>query len=73
MPIPPTMDELIDDLVKQIEQGTYPPGSKIPSGRELADHYNVSMSTISRAVAVLRKRGVLIGRPGRGVFVALPE
>ena len=73
MPIPPTMGELIKDLVNRIEQGVYPPGSQIPSGRDLADDYNVSRSTISRAVAVLRKRGVLVGRPGRGVFVAQPK
>lgn len=70
VPIPPTMDELIEDLVRRIEQGVFPPGTKIPSGRELADHYDVSPSTIARAIATLRQRGVLVGRPGRGVFVA---
>lgn len=64
------MDELIEDLVRRIEQGVFPPGTKIPSGRELADHYDVSPSTIARAIATLRQRGVLVGRPGRGVFVA---
>lgn len=70
MPIPPTMDELLADLSKKIKDGTYPPGSQLPSGRKLADDYDVSQSTISRAVAKLRERGVLVGRPGRGVFVA---
>lgn len=70
MPIPPTMDELLDDLLKKIRNGTYPPGSQLPSGRDLADSYDVSQSTISRAVARLREQGVLVGRPGRGVFVA---
>ncbi|TDC79180.1 GntR family transcriptional regulator [Micromonospora sp. KC606] len=64
------MDELLADLSRKIEDGTYPPGSQLPSGRELADVYDVSQSTISRAVARLRKQGVLVGRPGRGVFVA---
>ncbi|MBM0203478.1 GntR family transcriptional regulator [Micromonospora sp. STR1s_5] len=36
----------------------------------MADEYDVSQSTISRAMAKLRKEGVLVGRPGRGVFVA---
>lgn len=69
MPIPPTMDELLDDLLSKIKDGTYPPGSQLPSGRALADEYDVSQSTISRAVARLRQQGVLVGRPGRGVFV----
>ncbi|MFC8850661.1 MULTISPECIES: winged helix-turn-helix domain-containing protein [unclassified Micromonospora] len=70
MPIPPTMDELLDDLVRRIKSGEYPSGSQLPSGRSMADEYNVSHSTIQRAIATLRQRGVLVGRPGRGVFVA---
>ncbi|MEV4844301.1 winged helix-turn-helix domain-containing protein [Micromonospora matsumotoense] len=64
------MDELLDDLLRKIKEGRYPPGSQLPSGRDLADAYDVSQSTISRAVARLREQGVLVGRPGRGVFVA---
>ncbi|MGR6316833.1 winged helix-turn-helix domain-containing protein [Micromonospora soli] len=64
------MDELLDDLLSKIKNGAYPPGSQLPSGRALADAYDVSQSTISRAVARLREQGVLVGRPGRGVFVA---
>ncbi|WP_189042511.1 winged helix-turn-helix domain-containing protein [Micromonospora sonchi] len=64
------MDELLEDLLSKIKDGTYPPGSQLPSGRALADEYDVSQSTISRAVARLRDQGVLVGRPGRGVFVA---
>lgn len=66
------MDELLDDLLRKIRNGTYPPGTQLPSGRALADAYDVSQSTISRAVARLREQGVLVGRPGRGVFVAEP-
>lgn len=64
------MDELIADIVKRIESGEFQPGSQIPSTRELSDHYDLSHSTIHRAVATLRERGILVGRPGRGVFVA---
>ncbi|PYC65799.1 hypothetical protein C7C45_27495 [Micromonospora arborensis] len=63
-------------LDPRAEPDQYPscgtPGSLLPSGRVLADEYDVSQSTISRAVATLRKQGVLVGRPGRGVFVAEP-
>ncbi|MFG1776552.1 GntR family transcriptional regulator [Micromonospora sp. NPDC049051] len=64
------MDELLADLLKKIKDGAYPAGSQLPSGRALAAEYDVSQSTISRAVARLREQGVLVGRPGRGVFVA---
>jgi GntR family transcriptional regulator len=70
MPIPPTMDELIEDLLRRIKQREFMPGTRIPAGHELADQYGVSLSTIQRAVAILRERGILVGRPGRGVYVA---
>ena len=70
VPIPLTMDELIDDLLARIDRKEFPPGSQLPSGQQLADHYGVSPATIQRATARLRQRGVLVGRPGRGVFVA---
>ncbi|MEN3611253.1 winged helix-turn-helix domain-containing protein [Plantactinospora sp. ZYX-F-223] len=70
MPIPPTMDELLEDLLARIERKEFPPGSQLPSGQKLADQYGVSPATIQRATARLRQRGILIGRPGRGVFVA---
>ncbi|MER7167735.1 winged helix-turn-helix domain-containing protein [Micromonospora sp. NPDC000207] len=64
------MDELLDDVQRKIAEGKLPPGSQLPSGRAMADEYGVSHSTIQRAIATLRKQGVLVGRPGRGVFVA---
>jgi GntR family transcriptional regulator len=64
------MGELIKDLLRRIEVGEFQPGTKIPSTQQLADHYDVSVSTIHRAVATLREQGLLVGRPGRGVFVA---
>ncbi|MFI6160453.1 GntR family transcriptional regulator [Micromonospora sp. PTRAS2] len=70
MPIPPTMNELLEDLVRRIDEGEWPRGAQLPPGHVLADEYDVSLSTINRAWATLRKRGVLVGRPGRGVFVA---
>ena len=64
------MDELLADLLKKIKDGAYPPGSAALRAGSLAAEYDVSQSTISRAVARLREQGVLVGRPGRGVFVA---
>ncbi|MFF4812583.1 winged helix-turn-helix domain-containing protein, partial [Micromonospora chersina] len=54
----------------RIKEGEFQPGSQIPSTQQLSDHYDVSVSTIHWAVATLREQGVLVGRPGRGVFVA---
>ncbi|SCF42887.1 regulatory protein, gntR family [Micromonospora matsumotoense] len=47
----------------------YPPGSKLPSLRELADLHSVSVSTIQRALELTRDRGLTVGRAGAGVYV----
>jgi DNA-binding GntR family transcriptional regulator len=69
-PVPLSYREVADDLAARIERGEYEPGAAIPSYRELADLYTISVSTASRAVALLRDRGLVVGAPGRGVFVA---
>ncbi|MGW0435328.1 GntR family transcriptional regulator [Micromonospora sp. NPDC003197] len=68
--IPLSYVNIAADLTARIEAGEYEPGSKLPSYTQLADLYSVSFSTAARAVALLRDRGVVIGSPGRGVFVA---
>ncbi len=58
------------DLRRKIEAGIYPPGSKLPSTRELADEYETSPVTVRRAVDSMIELGELIGRQGIGVFVS---
>jgi len=59
-----------DDLRNKIKAGIYPPGSKLPSTRQLADEYETSPVTVRRAVDSMIELGELIGRQGIGVFVA---
>lgn len=71
MPAVPMSDlGIADDITARIRSGEYQPGAKLPSYRELADLYSVSVSTAYRAVTRLKERGLATGRPGRGVFVA---
>lgn len=70
MPIPMSAVQIADDLSDRIRAGEYPPGSKLPSLRELGEIYSVSVSTIQRAAGLLRDRGLMEGSPGRGMFVA---
>jgi GntR family transcriptional regulator len=70
MPLPNSYLSIIDDIEAKIRAGTYPPGSALPSYRELASAYDVGISTVSRAIAVLRSRGHVIGAQGKGVYVA---
>ncbi|WP_036374337.1 GntR family transcriptional regulator [Micromonospora sp. ATCC 39149] len=70
MPIPMSSRQIADDLTARIRSSEYPPGSKLPSLRELADLYSVSVSTIQRALELTRDRGLTVGRAGAGVYVA---
>lgn len=57
------------DLEERIRLGEYPPGARLPTYRQLAGMYSVSISTAQRAVMVLRAREVVRGEQGRAVFV----
>ena len=60
---------MLADLTERIKKGEYPPGTKLPSARELGDLYDVSPSTVQRILALLQERGMVVGQQGRGVYV----
>lgn len=70
MPIRLTYRQIANDLAERIARGEYAPGDQLPSYRETADLYSVSVSTAQRAIGLLQDRGVVRGEPGRGLYVA---
>lgn len=64
-----TYEQIADDLAARIAAGEYPPHTPLPSMRELATLYSVSVPTIQKVHIVLRQRGLTYGVPGAGVFV----
>ena len=70
MPIPMSSRQIADDLSDRIRAEEYPAGSRLPTLRELAELYSVSVSTIQRALELTRDRGLTVGRAGSGVYVA---
>lgn len=73
MPIPMSAAMIADDLAERIAAGEYPPGSQLPTYRALSRLYGVGYTTISVVVLMLKERGVVVGVPGRGVFVPEPD
>lgn len=65
-----TYREIADDMEERIRLGEYAPGSRLPSHRELATIYSVGVSTVEKAVALLRERGLTESYPGVGLYVA---
>jgi DNA-binding FadR family transcriptional regulator len=61
--------QLADALRAEIEGGTYPPGSKIPSYRQLRDVHHVALNTAQAAIRILAAEGVVEIRPAKGAYV----
>ena len=61
--------KIYDDLLEAIEKGIYPPGSKLPSEKELMEQYNVSRITSKKALEMLADRNIIVRMPGKGSFV----
>ena len=59
-----------DDLRRKIAAGELPLGSAIPSTAQLGELYGVSTTVVRAAVAQLRDEGLVVGHPGKGVFVS---
>ncbi|HEV7627319.1 MAG TPA: PLP-dependent aminotransferase family protein, partial [Streptomyces sp.] len=65
----------VAELVKSLRGGLnrYSPGEKLPSSRELVEAHRVSPVTVSRALAQLAVEGLVVTRPGSGVFRSEPR
>ncbi|MEB2630586.1 FadR/GntR family transcriptional regulator [Peribacillus frigoritolerans] len=56
-------------LLNMIETGHFPPGSKLPTEKELTILFSVSRTTIREALSMLRAAGVIHSRQGGGSYV----
>jgi len=59
--------QVADDLERRINDGEIE--VKLPSERDLAEDYGVAYTTVRRAMEILRDRGLIITRHGRGTFI----
>lgn len=58
------------ELRGRIASGQWPAGSPLPSQRELADEFGVSVMTLRQALQLLTDEGLIEPRHGSGTFVA---
>ncbi|MFD3698765.1 PLP-dependent aminotransferase family protein [Streptomyces sp. NPDC058646] len=63
--------ELAESLRTELVR--YSVGGKLPSSRALVERFRVSPVTVSRALAQLAAEGLVVTRPGAGVFRARPR
>ena len=60
---------LADVLRTEIISGTCPPGSRMPSYRQLRNAHGVALNTAQAAVRMLAAEGLVEIRPARGAYV----
>ncbi|MEJ6951816.1 GntR family transcriptional regulator [Natronospora cellulosivora (SeqCode)] len=63
--------QIANDIIKEIHDGTYLPGSYLPSENKLANKYNVTRTTVRKALSILKNKGTIESYQGKGYKVRL--
>jgi DNA-binding transcriptional MocR family regulator len=61
--------DVVDALAADISEGRIPPGTRLPTHRELAAREGLALVTATRVYAELAAMGLVSGEAGRGTFV----
>lgn len=70
----PKYVDVAASLRTAIAAGTYPVGGELPSTARLTEQYGVSTTVVRAAIRELRGEGLVVGQPGKAVFVrATPD
>lgn len=75
MPIKPIAaprlyQHIADEIIRQIDAGTFKPGERLPAERELARSLSVSRSSLREALGALEMQGRISIRVGSGAYVS---
>ena len=62
-------DAAIATIRERIEAGVYPVGSLLPAQRQLSEELAISRASLREALSTLEALGLLVIRPGKGVYV----
>lgn len=66
----PIYEQIQTELRRLMLTGVLPPGSRLPSVRELAGQLAINPNTIQRAYNELESEGYIYSVPGKGSFAA---
>jgi len=71
----PLYEQVAGQIAGLIDEGTFRPGDRVPSIRNLSRQLQVSLNTVKEAYALLEDRRVIEARPQSGYYVRarLPE
>jgi DNA-binding transcriptional regulator YhcF (GntR family) len=66
----PLFDQLRTQIIDGVRDGKLPPGTRLPTVRELAGKLSLAVNTVARAYRELETAGILETRGRFGTFVA---
>ncbi|MEV7971114.1 winged helix-turn-helix domain-containing protein [Sphaerisporangium sp. NPDC088356] len=69
----PRWKQVYEIIKGRIEDGTYPPGSRIPTVLELIGEFTLANMTAQKVYKALREDGLIYTEPGMGSFVVEVE
>ena len=69
----PIYQQLGNQIREAIARGDLQPEAGLPSVRQLSKDLVVNPNTVARAYTELEREGLVVSRPGRGIYVAQPR
>jgi DNA-binding transcriptional regulator YhcF (GntR family) len=66
----PLFDQLRTQIIDGVRNGRLPPGTRLPTVRELAGHLGLAVNTVARAYRELESASVVETRGRFGTFIA---
>ena len=69
----PKYQRMVERLEAGIGAGQWNPGDRLPSNRELAVKFGVTIGTVSKAMSEAVRRGILETRVGSGTYIRDPR
>lgn len=69
----PKYRQVADALRREIDNGTYPPGSRLPSESDLSARFDASRNTVRSGLSLLVTQGLITSSQGLGYEVAKHE
>ncbi len=69
----PIYQQLASQIREAIARGELQPEAGLPSVRQLSKDLVINPNTVARAYTELEREGLLVSRPGRGIYVAQPR
>jgi GntR family transcriptional regulator len=69
----PIYQQLAQQIREAVARGDLQPDGRLPSVRQLSADLVINPNTVARAYTELEREGIVVSRPGQGIFVAQPR